>query len=583
MREMDIADGLPRRLASLDTNAAAEQTALSSPGETSPATVPLSPGAPVPLAPGRYLGRYRILGELGRGGMGIVYLAQDTELNRRVALKVPHLEGDRGGSGERFLQEARSAAALLHHRNICPIFDIGQVDGIRFLAMAYIEGRSLADELRVQGPLIDLRAAGLVRALALALETAHARGVVHRDVKPSNILIDSEGEPVLTDFGLARQTSPAQSGEEGRLTLQGVVLGTPAFMAPEQAEGLSDQGPAVDVYALGTVLYQCLCGQPPFEGSAQRILAQVISSAPAAVESLCPDVHPCLAAVCRQAMAKDPADRYPSMARFAAALNEAIEAIEQRQEAKTLRFEVAEEERRPRKRPRAAKQRSLVRLAALAGGLAALLLPLAVVGVIFFANRNELERLAAPDPDDASAVTHAPAQVNPAVPVMPKGDLPKQPKTADPLAGWIRFAIPGTTSSIALPGEPSAQAFTTKTEKGDVEGHAWSISQGHLQYIVNSFLLPGVVPVGEQIDAALDGGIDGLLKAQPGAEVLRRQGGTWSGCPGREVELLLADKQSMLHVRSILDRQRMHIFMVWSPVTKTPPPEIAAFFASWRR
>src|SRR5581483_1302271 len=192
--------------------------------------------------------------KLGQGGMGAVYLAHDTELDRRVALKVPgFVAGDPPGVLERFQREAR-AAAKLHHPNLCPVFDVGQVGGVHYLTMAFIPGRTLARVLRDRGgPMDEMEAARLIRTLALALGEAHRAGVVHRDLKPANIIMSARGEPVILDFGLARRA------EDSRMTATGAALGTPAYMPPEQVEGdPTAVGPASDIYGLGVILYELL-------------------------------------------------------------------------------------------------------------------------------------------------------------------------------------------------------------------------------------------------------------------------------------------------------------------------------------
>ena len=180
-------------------------------------------------------GRYRILKPLGEGGMGTVYLARDSQLDRLVALKVPKLEEKAGPDSEalkRFFQEAR-AAATLNHPNICPIHDVGEIDGIPFLTMAYLEGQPLSALVERGKPMDQNQAAGIVRTLARAMEEAHGRGVVHRDLKPANVMMTARGEPVIMDFGLALRDESVES----RLTKSGAILGTPAYMAPEQLQG----------------------------------------------------------------------------------------------------------------------------------------------------------------------------------------------------------------------------------------------------------------------------------------------------------------------------------------------------------
>jgi class 3 adenylate cyclase/Tfp pilus assembly protein PilF len=263
-------------------------------------------------------GRYMILRKLGRGGMGSVYLAHDTQLDRPVALKVPHLSPDPGSLVlERFAREAR-AAALLHHPNICPIYDVGQIDNIPYLTMAFIEGQTLAEWAGQHRdcPVQDL--ATLVGTLALALQEAHGHGLIHRDLKPSNIMLNKRLEPVIMDFGLARRVN---HGDE-RLTHLGVLVGTPAYMAPEQLDPEQDTlGPACDIYALGVILYELLTGRVPFQGPVTSMLAQIVAHEPRPPSVYRPELDPALDAICLKALAKDVSNRFASMAEFAEALD----------------------------------------------------------------------------------------------------------------------------------------------------------------------------------------------------------------------------------------------------------------------
>ncbi|HYT95489.1 MAG TPA: serine/threonine-protein kinase [Gemmataceae bacterium] len=268
-------------------------------------------------------GRYRIRKRLAQGGMGAVYLAHDTQLDRPVALKVPHfsLEDDPTAL-ERFYREAR-AAATLDHPNLCPVHDVGEVSGTHYLTMAYIEGESLAERLD-HGPMVSPReSAALVGKIAVAVGDAHAHGVIHRDLKPANIMLNRRGEPVVMDFGLARRVK----SEDIRLTRSGSLVGTPAYMAPEQVAGdLKHIGPANDVYSLGVILYELLTGQLPFAGTLSEVLARKLTHQPQRPSALRPEVDPRLEAICLQAMAREPADRYASMTEFAAALDRYLAA-----------------------------------------------------------------------------------------------------------------------------------------------------------------------------------------------------------------------------------------------------------------
>jgi serine/threonine protein kinase len=204
-------------------------------------------------------------------------------------------------------EEAR-AAATLHHPNICPVHEVGVHDGVPYLTMDFVEGQPLADLLAGGKPVPQRQAAALVRKLALALQEAHAKGVVHRDLKPSNVMINQRKEPVIMDFGLARRDSAG----EARLTKVGAILGTPAYMSPEQVCGdVNAIGPGCDVYALGVILYELLAGRLPFEGPAMAVLAQILTQPPEPPSAHRPDLDPRLEVICLKALAKQPQDRYP--------------------------------------------------------------------------------------------------------------------------------------------------------------------------------------------------------------------------------------------------------------------------------
>ena len=260
-------------------------------------------GGPPLMIPG-----YDVLGPIARGGMGVVYKARDTMLNRPVAIKVPrpgYLETDQ--DKERFLREARSAARL-RHANICPIFEVREAAGQPYICMALIDGPTLRDWVTSKKP-GPRQLAELMGTLARAVQYAHDQGVVHRDLKPSNVMVESHsGQPMLMDFGLAKD----QSQTEG-LTMSGELLGTPAYMAPEQAAGRTrDLGPPTDVYGLGAMLYEMLAGRPPFSGSLAEVLQQVQEDEPRSLRKLAPSLAVDLETICQKAMAKRPADRYAS-------------------------------------------------------------------------------------------------------------------------------------------------------------------------------------------------------------------------------------------------------------------------------
>jgi Protein kinase domain len=267
-------------------------------------------------------GRYRILRKLGSGGMGAVYLAHDSQLDRPVALKVPHFRRDeQHDTVERFYREAR-AMALLRHPNLCPVYDVGRHGDVHYFTMAHIEGFALSDVLKQPDRLRQMSAADVIRKLALALGEAHAAGIIHRDLKPSNVMIDLRGEPIVMDFGLARRDRQG----EAQLTHAGVVLGTPAFMPPEQIRGDQNIGPAADVYSLGVILYQLLCGRLPFQGDFTALVAQILTSPVPRPSQQGADVDPGLEAICLKAMSRNPADRFASMGDLVSAIDELLAA-----------------------------------------------------------------------------------------------------------------------------------------------------------------------------------------------------------------------------------------------------------------
>jgi serine/threonine protein kinase len=254
-----------------------------------------------PAVPG-----YEILGELGRGTMGVVYKARHLRLNRLVALKVVLDAGQaRPEDLVRFLGEAESLARC-QHPHVVLIYEAGWHDGRPYLAMELVEGSTLAQTCRGE-PRPPRQAAALVEPLARALHAAHRRKVVHRDLKPSNVLLTEDGVPKLTDFGLAKRLD---GGED--LTATGVLLGTPRYMAPEQAL-CGDVGPAADVYSLGTILYELLTGEPPFHGgSLLSLLDRVTSEPPLPPAQVRPGVPPDLEAICLKCLQKEPRDRFAS-------------------------------------------------------------------------------------------------------------------------------------------------------------------------------------------------------------------------------------------------------------------------------
>jgi len=266
----------------------------------------VGPDSPA-MAEGTWFGGYELLREIGRGGMGVVYLARQAGLNRLVGVKVL-LAGTRAAEADvdRFRAEAEAAAGL-RHPNIVAIHEVGCHEGQHFFSMEYVEGRTLSELVR-DGPLPADRAANYVRAAAGAIDHAHRMGILHRDLKPSNVLIDAADRPRITDFGLARRI------DGGGLTQTGAIVGTPSYMPPEQAEGSrGTQGPTGDVYSLGAILYELTTGRPPFQGeSAPDTLLLVRRSEPIRPRLLNPKVPPDLETVTLTCLEKDPSRRYPT-------------------------------------------------------------------------------------------------------------------------------------------------------------------------------------------------------------------------------------------------------------------------------
>ncbi|HEX5818981.1 MAG TPA: serine/threonine-protein kinase, partial [Gemmatimonadales bacterium] len=262
-------------------------------------------------------GRYTIQRELGQGGMATVYLAEDLKHGRRVAIKVLRPELVVALGAERFLQEIRTSASL-RHPHILPLYDSGSADGLLYYVMPLVEGESLRDRLAREKQLPIDEALAIAREVADALGYAHGRGVVHRDVKPDNILLEN-GHAIVADFGIARAVSAA-GGE--RLTQTGMAIGTPAYMSPEQAAGDPDVDGRSDLYSLGCVLYEMLGGQPPFTGpTAEAITRQHLVTVAAPVTNLRPTVPADIAGVLARTLAKNPADRFSPAAQFVHALS----------------------------------------------------------------------------------------------------------------------------------------------------------------------------------------------------------------------------------------------------------------------
>ena len=267
--------------------------------------------APAAIARGRF-GDYELLEEVARGGMGVVYRARQVSLNRIVAVKML-LHG--AFSSEEFLQRFRieaQAAAGLHHPNIVPLYEVGELDGRPYFSMEYIEGKTLAEAVR-EKPMGAGRAASYLKSVAQAMQYAHERGILHRDLKPSNILLDIFDQPRITDFGLAKLLD-----DDTQLTLTGQALGSPGHMPPEQVAGGRASSIRGDVYSLGAILYHLITGRPPFQGeTVHEVLLQAQTSVPVNPRRLNPSVPEALQTICLKCLQKTPAQRYASAAALA--------------------------------------------------------------------------------------------------------------------------------------------------------------------------------------------------------------------------------------------------------------------------
>jgi serine/threonine-protein kinase len=279
------------------------------PTQVPPSQPPTSTDGALP----RVFGDYELLEQIGQGGMGVVYKARQRSLRRTVALKMM-VRGER----DRFAIEAQ-AAAHLDHPNIVAVHEAGECDGQAYFSMRYVEGQTLS-ALLAEGPLRAREAARLLATVGRAVHYAHERGILHRDLKPSNILLDRAGQPHVTDFGLAKRvTTPDGLPAAAGLTLSGAIVGTPAYMAPEQVSGSRGKpSPVSDVYSLGVILYEMLTGRPPFQApTPMDTLLLVLDQDPIRPRLLNPKVDPDLELICLKCLQKEPELRYASAANLA--------------------------------------------------------------------------------------------------------------------------------------------------------------------------------------------------------------------------------------------------------------------------
>jgi serine/threonine protein kinase len=383
------------------------------------------------------LGRYEITGLLGRGAMGVVYQARDPLIERTVAVKAVACgalpEKEAADFEQRFFREAKSAGRL-KHPNIVTIHDVGRDGELAWIAMEFLEGRSLREVLDAGAPLTIERIVEIVTSVADALAYAHAQGIVHRDVKPANIMLLEDGGVKIMDFGIAHLPG-------GSLTLAGSVLGSPKYMSPEQVAGEKIDARA-DIFSLGSVLYEMLVGVPPFAGdNMHATMYQVVHKEPPSPSSCTRGVPPELDAVVAKAMAKDPAHRHANAAEFATDLRRAIDVP-----AATLPAPLQEATRQPSGSPHAA-QREFPKTLIVFGGLA-------VIAVVAFL------ALRPPAPPSIGDTTVTGADTGPAATPVQK---PASPTTAT--------AAPASAAANKPPAETSANS--TSPAKAGPAAKGW--------------------------------------------------------------------------------------------------------------
>ncbi|MGK7311457.1 MAG: protein kinase domain-containing protein [Candidatus Longimicrobiales bacterium M2_2A_002] len=473
-------------------------------------------------------GRYHIDSEVGAGGMATVYLAQDLKHERQVALKVLKPELAAVVGGERFLSEIKTTANLAHP-NILPLFDSGEADSFLYYVMPYVEGESLRDRLDREKQMGVEDAVRLAREVAEALDHAHRQGVVHRDVKPANILLQ-DGRPLVSDFGIALAVSQAGGG---RLTETGLSMGTPHYMSPEQASGDRDVDPRTDVYSLGCVLFEMLTGEPPYGGgTAQAVLARILTGSPDRPTAIRGTIPRHVEAVILKAMEKLPADRFESTADFAKALQDP--SFRHGEEAETAGASAG----RWRVVALAAAGLAVVALGGwLWGATRSSERPPTMRSVFALLSGQEildrLYKIASFAPDGSFLIYHGPGADGPQLWIKDRdqararplaGTTGAQHPEVDPSGRWVAFTTGQELRKLPLSGGPSVVLADSAT--ADIGSIAW-LDDGHIVYSSAPNFRPRRVPAeggrSEAIAVELEDSVSGgsiAYAALPGGSFL---------------------------------------------------------------
>lgn len=416
---------------------------------------------------GQTLGQYQIVEQIGKGGMATVFKAYQPRLDRYVAIKVlPAYYAHEEGFSERFVREAK-AIARLDHPNILPVYDFGQTDGLSYIVMKYVAAGTIKE--RLGQPLVPEDTIDILKQVASALDHAHDQGILHRDVKPGNILIDANGWVYLSDFGLAKMVEGSV-----QLTGSGVGIGTPAYMSPEQGQGLKVDG-RTDVYALGVILYEMLTGRVPYEAETpMAVVVKHITSPLPMPRTINPSIPSSVERVILKALAKDPDDRFARAGELVSALEAAITQVESKESVAPVPHSTLHAAPPPAPSPPppyqapAPSRKSNLPILAIAGvgGVVAILGVALVVGLLFLLSRDGTSGGQTDFSDSRLASATAPAvALGPTASSTPEPEAPAEAESSGPPAAAIASTAPVATAT-SLPIEtpqPTATPIPTAT------------------------------------------------------------------------------------------------------------------------